>query len=263
MASIIYILEIKMKNRRYLFIFSIIAICLIFLSSFNFATSIGISTNKKGNRNDLTASLFDNIIFVEAGEKISIKIIDDGDFDFTKLLVITDPATLFLDYENETKILDDGKELIVTSFLTLNPFRLIINYDGSQILDLVVLKNLNGFEVLSEPIARFTHNKNDLKLSFDASESYDPDGGNINYYLWDFGDGTLSLSDESTKTHTFQEDKEYSVSLTVVDDEGAGHTSTKKVNKKSRELNLFKILFNNFYELLINLKLINFYPTTI
>lgn len=53
-----------------------------------------------------------------------------------------------------------------------------------------------------------------LIVSFDASESSDPDGDEITY-TWDFGDG--NTSEEVTPEHTFEEPGEYSVRLTVTD----------------------------------------------
>ncbi|MFW5927555.1 MAG: PKD domain-containing protein [Thermoplasmatota archaeon] len=55
-------------------------------------------------------------------------------------------------------------------------------------------------------------------VEFDASGSSDPDG-EIDYYLWDFDDGN---EDQGEKTeHVYKEPGNYTVSLDVIDDEGA------------------------------------------
>ncbi|MEJ2241713.1 MAG: PKD domain-containing protein [Candidatus Bathyarchaeota archaeon] len=68
--------------------------------------------------------------------------------------------------------------------------------------------------LMYSPIITYTG----VSINFDGSASYDTDGSIVSYF-WDFGDGyTSSLS---KVTHSFVENGEYSITLTVVDNEGA------------------------------------------
>jgi PKD repeat protein len=55
---------------------------------------------------------------------------------------------------------------------------------------------------------------------------YDPDGY-IQYYMWDFGDGSMFYSNWNDAYHTYWVGGQYNVSLTVEDDRGATTTVTK------------------------------------
>jgi len=72
-----------------------------------------------------------------------------------------------------------------------------------------------------EPIAKFTVSNTDAvtdeDVSFDASESTDPDG-DISYYAWDFGDGKEGKG--SVVKHKYSEAGTYTVKLIVSDNEG-------------------------------------------
>ena len=76
------------------------------------------------------------------------------------------------------------------------------------------------------PIASFTENATVVltgkTIHFDASGSYDPDG-TISSYLWSFGDGFTGSG--KTVDHWYADDGTYTVTLTVVDNDGA-KTST-------------------------------------
>ncbi|PWM26153.1 MAG: hypothetical protein DBX44_01025, partial [Oscillospiraceae bacterium] len=53
---------------------------------------------------------------------------------------------------------------------------------------------------------------------FDGTRSYDPDGGTIALYVWDFGDGQSGLG--PTPSHTYRASGSYIATLYVVDDNG-------------------------------------------
>jgi len=59
-------------------------------------------------------------------------------------------------------------------------------------------------------------------IVFNATTSYDPDGS-IASYLWDFGDGTTST--DALVAHLFKENKTYTMSLTVTDNNGKTDTT--------------------------------------
>jgi len=72
------------------------------------------------------------------------------------------------------------------------------------------------------PIARGTISKSQATvnetLTFDASQSSDPDG-QITQYRWEFGDG--SSSNQSVTTHAYAQPGTFAVKLTVTDNQGA------------------------------------------
>ncbi len=80
------------------------------------------------------------------------------------------------------------------------------------------------------PVAQFTYTPYDPKteetLYFNATESYDPDGGSIQEYRWDWtSDGVIDAYGP-TPVHTYASEGTYNVTLTVVDDEGETNTTS-------------------------------------
>ena len=73
------------------------------------------------------------------------------------------------------------------------------------------------------PIASFTDNATMVDINgvirFNASDSYDPDGSILSYF-WDFGDGTNATM-AVILDHAYTKDGNYTVTLTVTDDDGA------------------------------------------
>ncbi|EMB15630.1 subtilisin [Rhodopirellula europaea 6C] len=59
----------------------------------------------------------------------------------------------------------------------------------------------------------------DSEIVFDASASYDPDGGSLTF-VWDFGDGHTAQTTSPTISHIYLHGGSFSVSLTVTDDRG-------------------------------------------
>ena len=84
-----------------------------------------------------------------------------------------------------------------------------------------------------KPVASFTYQlstkQNTYELDVDATSSYDPDKGSIEWYYWVFGDGTSEIPTRAnTYHHTYTQAGTYTVRLKVVDNDG-GIDSTENV----------------------------------
>ena len=83
------------------------------------------------------------------------------------------------------------------------------------------------------PVAAFTYTPTAPILGdivvFDASDSYDPNGGTILSYRWDFDDGTVITVDVPTAHHNYTTFGTYNVTLTVTDDEAETDTTWRTV----------------------------------
>jgi parallel beta-helix repeat protein len=96
---------------------------------------------------------------------------------------------------------------------------------------------------LVPPVASFTYTpetplKNEL-VTFNASKSYDPDGSIISYE-WNFGDSNTTITNEPIITHSYSEYGNYTVTLTVTDNDTLTDTITKtvRVEKKPSTLSI-------------------------
>jgi len=67
-----------------------------------------------------------------------------------------------------------------------------------------------------------------VPLTFDASAS-SPDGGEILSYKWNFGDGNITSTSNSTITHVYKAAGNYIVSLNVTDSEGLWGAISKPI----------------------------------
>jgi len=94
---------------------------------------------------------------------------------------------------------------------------ILAGIDNSKVL---LVKLMAEVSVLT---AQFTYDPGypgaNQTITFDASASYGP-YGNITYYQWDLGDGSYVNTTQRTVTHSYDEGDNYSVVLTVTDDEG-------------------------------------------
>lgn len=78
------------------------------------------------------------------------------------------------------------------------------------------------------PTAVFTYSIVDQTVTFDATGSYDLFSG-IESFVWDFGDENITTATDSSMTHTYTVSGNYSVILTVKDNEGYTSTLQKVV----------------------------------
>jgi chitodextrinase len=93
------------------------------------------------------------------------------------------------------------------------------------------------------PVSSFTYSPpnpmvNDT-ITFDASGCSDADGIIVSY-LWDFGDGDTSTS--QNPTHAYDQEGSYTVTLTVTDDDGLTDTATKTISDVIPEFPTWTIL---------------------
>lgn len=77
------------------------------------------------------------------------------------------------------------------------------------------------------PHAEFDMRREGLVAEFDASASSDPDG-QIERYLWRFGDGRRGEGE--VVTHTYGQEGSFEATLTVVDNHGASDTTQRTVD---------------------------------
>jgi PKD repeat protein len=82
------------------------------------------------------------------------------------------------------------------------------------------------------PIANFTYSPDNpivnQLITFNASTSYDSDG-TIVKYEWDFGDGNTTNTTDPITTNSYASADNYTVTLTVTDNDGETNTTTKLI----------------------------------
>lgn len=82
------------------------------------------------------------------------------------------------------------------------------------------------------PTASFTAACAERVCSFDGTASRDPDG-QLTGFAWTFGDGTTSSA--SSPSHTYTTDGTYTVSLTVTDNGGKTHQTSRQVTARANQ----------------------------
>ncbi|MHC1578119.1 MAG: PKD domain-containing protein [Candidatus Methanospirareceae archaeon] len=86
------------------------------------------------------------------------------------------------------------------------------------------------------PVAEFSYSPEEPEekeeVRFNGSASYDEDGA-VEGYEWEFGDGRKGTGE--TATHSYASAGNYTVNLTVTDDDGARNSTTKTVTVSSEQ----------------------------
>ena len=97
-------------------------------------------------------------------------------------------------------------------------FRIIIK-NAHPVSKISVLSPNDSFEI-------------DKPISFSAKGSYDPDGGIITQYLWDFGDNSTIDTTHSEISHLYKKEGIFPVFVKVIDDEksSSGQSNTVKIS---------------------------------
>jgi beta-glucanase (GH16 family) len=118
-----------------------------------------------------------------------------------------------------------------TSDISVNSILFLIDPDAFS-ADTYTLDNIHivGASTNSSPTAVITNSCSDLACNFNGSNSVDNDGSIVSY-SWDFGDtntGSTAIVD-----HTYAQPGDYTVTLTVTDDQGAVNVTTTQVTVTS------------------------------
>ena len=113
----------------------------------------------------------------------------------------------------------------------LPPDQIIPTWEENKPAALYLIEWFQQWDIKSPPIASFTYYpENPIvneTITFNASNSTDP-GGTIENYEWDFGDG--EKAEGEIVTHSYSSAKNYTVKLTVTDNEGATNSTAEIIN---------------------------------
>jgi len=101
------------------------------------------------------------------------------------------------------------------------------NEGASSTFSQIISVSLANIPPIAAFTPLFTIGEAPLRNSFDGTGSSDPDGS-IVLYEWDFGDG--SMANGVTTEYSFIEPGNYTISLTVVDDQGASNTLSQTIS---------------------------------
>jgi PKD repeat protein len=144
-----------------------------------------------------------------------------GTYSWTAYTVVDQTDYLEIDYYFEVTVKASGK----SAYLRIDDNTLAI-------ADQTKIANVMFTYPNQAPVASFTYSPAEPLaeeiVSFNASASYDPDGS-ITSYQWDFGDGNVTTVTDPVITHVYAECGNYTVTLTVTDNEGVASSASQTI----------------------------------
>ncbi|OYR51709.1 hypothetical protein DJ74_03285 [Halorubrum sp. Ea8] len=165
---------------------------------------------------------------VDEGDEVTLDASGSSDPDGDSLSYVWSETTSSgVTLDDDTSATPSFTAPDVESETTLN-FEVEVSDGSATDVDSV---NVTVQPVNEEPAASFSFNPDSPEVSeqvsFNASDSNDPDGS-IASYEWDFGDGDTAQGE--TTTHTFDSAGDFEVTLNVTDDDGATAQTTQTVS---------------------------------
>jgi len=159
-----------------------------------------------------STSITSNFNFVQADKKIGFNVTGEtGTGGFTN---VTIPIDLL---GGPYTVLFEGVSIVPEPQETTNGTHTFLYFTYLHSSHMV---EIYGTTVATPPVAIFTTSTSravaGTPVSFNATDSYDPDG-NIEHYHWNFGDGNTTTIDDPIITHSYTSADDCTVTLTVED----------------------------------------------
>jgi len=133
---------------------------------------------------------------------------------------------------DQTDYLEVAYYIEVTTSQSSKSVRLLVDDGTLPLADQTKIKNVIFTYPNQAPVASFTYSPADPYaqeiITFDASASHDPDGSIVSY-KWDFGDGYVKTVTTSIITHAYVDCGNYTVTLTVTDNEGLASSTSQTI----------------------------------
>lgn len=124
-------------------------------------------------------------------------------------------------------------KIVTHSYSSPGIYTVTLNVTNSKGLWGIIQKQIEAVQPApgpKAPIASFNYTPSnptvDQGVTFDASTSYDPDGEIVSY-SWDFGDGFVG--EGKIVTHSYPQEENYKVTLTVIDNDGKSSSTSQTV----------------------------------
>jgi len=133
---------------------------------------------------------------------------------------------------DQTDYLEVAYYIEVTTSQTGKYARFLVDDGTLPLADQTKIENIIFTYPNQAPVASFTHSPAvpyaQEIITFDASASHDPDGSIVSY-KWNFGDGNITTVTTSIITHAYVDCGNYTVTLTVTDNEGLASSTSQTI----------------------------------